>query len=402
MKKICVYTCITGDYDNIHEIEKKELGIDYYLFTNNKKIKSSTWNVIYIEDNTLDNQRLSRRIKMLGDPIINENYDISLWMDASVVFKSSIKEFIKKYHDSKKAPFSAFVHHSRSCIYDEAIACIKERKDTKENIEKHINFLKQENYPPKNGLYEMTVFIKEHNNKVVKETMKLWFEMICKYSKRDQLSFMYCVWKTKMKINPINLNVWKNPYFVWVKHNFEKEIKTCNILFCKEEKYNYEYDIDYTYKVIDNKYVIDLKIPCKTNYIRIKLFKTPCIVYKNLKINNVSMESINIINSIKYNDYNIFYNDNPIIEINKEFKKNDLLHIEVEYYKMSTDEIYNFIDYLGYNYHIELNNNYILSDKLNKLEDKNNELTKKLDLITTSKGWKLLEKLRRIKNSIKG
>ena len=188
-KKICVYTCITGDYDTIHEIEKKESGIDYLLFTNNKKLKSNTWDIIYIEDNTLDNQRLSRKIKILGDSIINENYDISLWMDASVVFKSSVKEFIKKYYDHKKAPFSAFVHNCRNCIYDEAIACIKARKDTKEIIQKHVKFLQQEKYPKNNGLYEMTVFIKENNNPIVKKTMKMWFDMVCNYSKRDQLSF---------------------------------------------------------------------------------------------------------------------------------------------------------------------------------------------------------------------
>ena len=56
--KICVYTCITGDYDNPKEIPKLEKGIDYYCFTNNKKIKSNTWNVIYIDDENLSNVQL--------------------------------------------------------------------------------------------------------------------------------------------------------------------------------------------------------------------------------------------------------------------------------------------------------------------------------------------------------
>ena len=165
--KICVYTCITGNYDNIHEIENKESGVDYLLFTNNKEIKSDTWDIIYIEDDSLDNQRLSRKIKMLGHEEIDKNYDISVWMDASVAFKKSIKEFVSKYFDSEKAPFSSFVHHARNCIYKEALACIKYNKDTKENIDKHIDFLKKEGFPPNMGLYEMTVFIKEHNNKKV-------------------------------------------------------------------------------------------------------------------------------------------------------------------------------------------------------------------------------------------
>ena len=32
MNKICVYTCITGDYDDLKEIEHKEKGIDYIGF----------------------------------------------------------------------------------------------------------------------------------------------------------------------------------------------------------------------------------------------------------------------------------------------------------------------------------------------------------------------------------
>ena len=63
MKKICVYTCITGDYDNVHEVKKKETGVDYLLFTNNKSVVSNSWQVVYIEDPNLDNQRLSRKIK---------------------------------------------------------------------------------------------------------------------------------------------------------------------------------------------------------------------------------------------------------------------------------------------------------------------------------------------------
>ena len=50
VKKICVYTCITGDYDNIEELDFKESEIDYYLFTNNKNIVSKTWKVTYVDN----------------------------------------------------------------------------------------------------------------------------------------------------------------------------------------------------------------------------------------------------------------------------------------------------------------------------------------------------------------
>ena len=92
-ERICVYTCITGNYDNLQEIENKEKGIDYYCFTNNKSIKSNTWKIIYIEDEKLSSVKLARKIKILRHPIINENYDIILWMDGAVAFNKKIKDY---------------------------------------------------------------------------------------------------------------------------------------------------------------------------------------------------------------------------------------------------------------------------------------------------------------------
>lgn len=67
MNNTCVYTCITGDYDNLIELKNKEKGIDYLCFTNNKRIKSKTWKVIYIEDKTLTDVQLARKTKILGN-----------------------------------------------------------------------------------------------------------------------------------------------------------------------------------------------------------------------------------------------------------------------------------------------------------------------------------------------
>ena len=392
-KKICVYTCITGNYDNLHEIENVEKEVDYLCFTNNKNIKSSTWKIIYIEDNRLDNQRLSRKIKMLGHPIISDNYEISVWMDASVIFKKSIINFVNKY--LKDSPFAAIKHHCRNCIYDEALECIKQRKDDRKTILNHIDFLKKSGYPSNNGLYEMTVFIKKHNDPVVIKTMELWFETICNYSKRDQLSFMYCVWKTGMKIDKININVWENEYFVWIRHNSINKIDVCRILFVKDY-YDYNYDLDYDYEIRENLYIINTKIPCNTNCIKIFPLKTPCVIYKNLKIVTKSKIDINVINSVDYKDKQVFYNEIPIIEVKGFFKKGDKFKFEVELEKMNEDYIYELVDYLGYNNKkLEIDNSN-LSNNNKKLKQINDNYQQQISSITNSRGWIFLEKIRKI------
>ena len=134
MNKICVYTCITGGYDDIQEIKNKEEGIDYYCFTNNPNIKSDTWKVIRIEDETLENITLARKTKILGNDIVNK-YDIALWMDGSTSFKKPIKDFIKKYFTEKDI-FTAFKHGERDNIKDECFECVRMRKEKKSKVKR--------------------------------------------------------------------------------------------------------------------------------------------------------------------------------------------------------------------------------------------------------------------------
>ena len=41
-ERICVYTCITGNYDDLQPVYQEE-GIDYLCFTNNKDLESDDW-----------------------------------------------------------------------------------------------------------------------------------------------------------------------------------------------------------------------------------------------------------------------------------------------------------------------------------------------------------------------
>ena len=311
MEKICVYTCITGNYDNVNEIQNKEKGIDYYLFTNNKNITSNTWNVVYIEDKKLDDQRLSRKIKMLGHPEINDKYDISVWMDASVIWQKSIKEFVKTY--LKETNFATFKHGFRDCIYVEANECIRVKKDKKETILKHIDFLRSEGFPEHYGLCEMTVFVKRHKDPLVKKTMKMWFDMLCKYSKRDQLSFMYCVWKTQLPLDIIPLHVWENEWFKTVIHNFKKNITSTRVYYGNDLEFDPNRFEDLEYKIKDNVYSFSTKVLEDCEQIEIEVTNVPLVEYSKLKIEGIKLTNVHKYNTIDYEGKSIFYTDSGII-----------------------------------------------------------------------------------------
>lgn len=90
--------------------------------------------------------------------------------------------------------------HLRNCAYDEANVCIKLKKDKQEIIRKQMDGYKKEGFPLRYGLSENNIIIRFHNSIDCVKLMDLWFEEFKTKSKRDQLSFNYCVWKTKTKI----------------------------------------------------------------------------------------------------------------------------------------------------------------------------------------------------------
>ena len=83
--KVCLYTCITGDYDNSVFIDSTKVNCDLLFFTNNKNLGekfSKSWIVNYINDKEItDNKLLARKHKSLPHKYIPDKYDISIWID---------------------------------------------------------------------------------------------------------------------------------------------------------------------------------------------------------------------------------------------------------------------------------------------------------------------------------
>ncbi len=227
-EKICVYTCITGDYDSLKEVNR-ESGIDYICFTNNPGLKSDTWEIISIENDGLDNIRLARKIKIIGHPFIDENYDLSIWVDGAIKITGSIKEFVEKECYINNYVLSVFKHSKRNNVYDEAVACVYNRRADLSMVKNEIEFIKSEGFQDDNGLIESTVFYKEHNQPIVKQTMKYWFDLILRYTTRDQIAFNYAIYKSGIKVNWIDKNVFFNEYFSWDNHLSKKDFSSGRI-----------------------------------------------------------------------------------------------------------------------------------------------------------------------------
>lgn len=397
MKKICVYTCITGSYDDVKELQnKKENNIDYFLFTNNKDIKSNSWKVVYIENDGLDNIRLNRKIKILGHEIINNNYDYSIYIDGSISLRKPITEFINDCCNFDDYDLIGFRHRERDCIYVEGKACLKHMKEEKNLILKEMDFIRKNNYPEHNGLMENTIFARNLKSKKVIETCNLWFDMVMKYSYRDQLSFCFCAYQIGLKYKLLNMNVFDNDYFYNVSHKKNNQIDNYRIYFGDDtnvEEMNYDYDVVGKYKKNNNHYFIDIKSPCDTNLYKFVFGKYGRIKINNFKVNNKKID-YHILNGVQFEDGEYYYSEFPSIIINQKIKKNQKIKISFDMESLNSDQI----DYMVYNLIQKI---FELNGKNKSLINENNNLKNVIDEIYISNSWKITKPIRFISRKLK-
>lgn len=385
-KKICVYTCITGGYDNLHEIEKPEKDVDYYCFTNNKKLKSKTWKIVQIDDDGLDNCRLARKTKILGHPLINEKYKIHVWTDADVIWRTRISDFAKTY--LKEAPFAIFKHHARSNVLEEAKECLRCRKESKENIERILNYYKEIDFPDKIGLFESTVFVKRVDDKKVNETMQIWFEMIKTYSKRDQLSFPYAIWKTGLSVDVIDLNVWDNDWFATERHTAEKKVEDCHIYYGDTAQ-----DIELNkYHVVKfrqdgARYRADDVVAVDTD--RIEINPTDIVGMNYEQIDFAPNSRCVFQGLFEYKDKHVFCGSCSTVLVFGEFKRGQKISFSIKMNRLTNTEIVEFMEQA------------VVKDVLQKREleqqsERIYQLEKQLSEIRNSRLWRGLSHLGKI------
>lgn len=204
-KKKVVYTCLTGGYDFLLMQQYLDYSYDYVCFTDNENLlkaeRVNAWKIKPLAFSELDNTRNSRWHKT-HPHILFPDYDESIWIDSNIILKSSyFYDIAAKKNKNILIP----VHYCRDCIYEEANSVLKAKKEDLKSVEKIIDYIKSKSFPHHYGLNETNVIYRKHNNTEVKEIMEEWWSFIRNFTKRDQLSLSYVLWKNNIKIEDISM-----------------------------------------------------------------------------------------------------------------------------------------------------------------------------------------------------
>lgn len=198
-KTVC-YTCITGNYTQLYSHDYVNYGWDYVCFTDNKNLlkkkQIGIWQIRPLVFNKLDNTKNNRWHK-IHPHILFPDYEQSLYVDGNV---NILTPYYSKLIAQTKLNMLLPKHNKNNCIYKELDYIVELNRETKERIDYLRNKYRYEQMPENLGLTANNIIFRKHNKAQIIKIMEEWWSMVEHYSRRDQASFMYVLWKNNFNI----------------------------------------------------------------------------------------------------------------------------------------------------------------------------------------------------------
>ncbi len=193
--KLCIYTAIFGDYDEIESPAYRPAGVDFICFTDRNRALPG-WDVRVVDPGMSHPVAQNRAIKLLPHRYLSE-YDASLYVDANVIFLGDPGAMIRQWLRGK--PFVAWRHPLRSDVYDECEAILAGLRNDPSAILAQHAFFEQEKLPHHTGLISCGFLWRDHRDAGVRQLMELWWDHVSRFGRRDQPGLGYLMWKTGIR-----------------------------------------------------------------------------------------------------------------------------------------------------------------------------------------------------------
>lgn len=202
MKQVVIYTALTGNYDTLQNPLVVDPRCDYICFTNRiPEINEMTvWEYRKIPTEIKGNTLLSRYPKM-HPHVLLKDYAYSVYMDANIQIAS--QDFYDRIFQKIESgiPLSGVKHPFRDCPYDEGYVVFTYGLDRFFAIIRTLRFLKHQGFPKHYGMFEANMILRKHSDKAVQKQCEDWWNLINRYSKRDQLTYPYTLWKNNISFD---------------------------------------------------------------------------------------------------------------------------------------------------------------------------------------------------------
>lgn len=203
MSNIVVYTAITNDKDTL-KIDQEWGDADWICFTDgtarsrdDSGIGNWTFREAYSEFKCPN--RNAKIHKILSHLYFGE-YKYSVWIDGSMTLKVPPKDLVREWIGV--ADLALYRHPERKSIYEEGKLLWSVPRHRMDNplINEQLEYYKKDRVG--GGLFDCSVLVRRHNKRAVLFN-EIWWAQVCRWTRRDQLSVVYAMEKSKILVNTI-------------------------------------------------------------------------------------------------------------------------------------------------------------------------------------------------------
>jgi len=186
----------------------------FLCFTDDPGLRSDTWEIVNVAPRfPQDLHRSSRVLKILGHERLAE-FDATLCIDASVRLRRSPEEIIEDWL-TEDVDMALASHSYREKIVDEFDEVVRLNYDDRSRVyEQLVDYALAypdvlEARPHWGGM------LVRRRSAAVEGAMRLWFDHVLRYSRRDQLSLMVALLHGGLRFKSIELDNFGSEYHEW-------------------------------------------------------------------------------------------------------------------------------------------------------------------------------------------
>jgi hypothetical protein len=195
-KSIAIVTALCGDREKLSDPSIVHDCADYFAFVDrphpNTKIwqQRPTWN---FSDDPRFTMRRNAKFPKIMMPLVLPGYQFYFWADVSHDVVADPMSICRHYLAT--TDIAVFRHTARNCAYSEATEINKLNYDHVDKINSQVAQYRADGFPEDFGLFELSTFVLRGSHRMAEFGLR-WWDQICRFSSRDQISFPYVLWKT--------------------------------------------------------------------------------------------------------------------------------------------------------------------------------------------------------------
>ncbi len=234
--QICVYTAIFGGYDHLLPPVSQSVDCEFICFTEARRpARDGAWRVIRTDQHARLHPRMrAKYFKIQAHEVFpggrlawryqpfgrRPRYDAVIWVDGCLRIKDP--DFAAAFAACiGPHGWSLFPHPDRACIYDEVRELPGMRKYEGTPFAQQVAAYKAEGFPEKAGLIAGGLIARDPRNPKVAQINDAWWRENLRWTYQDQLSLPVVLWRLGHGYDPVNLDLWNNPWFDRLEHTSE-------------------------------------------------------------------------------------------------------------------------------------------------------------------------------------